>query len=331
MDLQYLLYLQENVRNEALNPFMMVISNIAIDFWLLAVFMCLYWCINKKTGLFILASYSISSLVNAVVKLSFCIYRPWIRDSSINPPRIPFGAKIIDAKRTASGYSFPSGHTQVFTSYFVSCAYLAWKKHKWLSILSLLAILVVAFSRNYLGVHTPQDVIVGFLLGSLSVYWGYIFVTRANDDKKSDTKLLISAVLIGIVSVIYFLFKNYPTEIGADGYLIVDPKSMMKDGFLGVGVWLGFNYGWYIEKYYVDFSTKGSLKTKIIRAIIGIATTYLVYHQVSNLYYAYLPKYCARMCQWMSMMLYITAVYPLIFNIIEKHSFTNNKNQIKGE
>lgn len=331
MDLQYLLYLQENVRNETLNPFMMEISNIAIGFWLLAVFMCLYWCVNKKSGLFILASYSISSLVNAVVKLSFCIYRPWIRDPNITPPQIPFGAKIIDAKRSASGYSFPSGHTQVVTSYFVSCAYLAWKKYKWLSILCLLAIFIVAFSRNYLGVHTPQDVIVGFILGSLSVFWGYNFINRTNQDKKSDTRLLIYAILIGIASILYFTFKNYPTELDEAGKLIVDPKDMMKDGFLGIGIWFGFNLGWYIEKYYVDFSTECSLVTKIIRAIIGIATTYLVYHQVSSLFYENMPKFCARMCQWTSMMLYIIAIYPLIFKFIERLFFKNNQKETKGD
>lgn len=318
MDLQYLLYLQENIRSESLNPFMMEVSNIAISFWLLAVFMCLFWCINKKAGLFILTTYSISSLTNAIVKLSFCIYRPWIRDSQIAPPMIKMADRIIDAKRTASGYSFPSGHTQVVTSYFASCIYLTWEKCKWLAILFLSAIFVVAFSRNYLGVHTPQDVVVGFILGSLSVYWANLFINRANQDKKSDLKLLIYAIIIGIVSILYFTFKNYPTALDAEGKLIVDPKNMMKDGFLGIGVWLGFNLGWFIEKHFVDFSTDCSTVCKILRAIIGVATVYLVYHKLGGLYYSYLPNYYARMCQWASMMLYILAIYPLIFKNIEK-------------
>ena len=318
MDLQYLLYLQENVRNDSLNPFMMEISNYAISFWLLAIFMCLFWCINKKAGLFVLTSYSISSLTNAIVKLSFCIYRPWIRDPRIAPPMIQIADKLIDAKRTASGYSFPSGHTQVVTSYFASCVYLTWFKHKFLTILFLLGIFVVAFSRNYLGVHTPQDVIVGFILGSLSVYWSYLFINRANQDKKSDFKLLIYAIIIAIVSILYFTLKNYHTALDAEGKLIVDPQKMVKDGFLGIGVWLGFNLGWFIEKHYVDFSTDCSTKCKIIRAIVGVATTYLVYYKLGSLYYDFLPNYYARMCQWTSMMLYIIAIYPLIFKSVEK-------------
>ena len=326
MDLQYLLFLQNNVRNETLNPFMMEISNIAISFELLAFFMCLYWCINKKAGLFILASYSISSIVNAIVKLSFCIYRPWIRDSSITPPMIPMANRIIDAKRTASGYSFPSGHTQVVTSYFVSGAFLVWLKHKWLSVLLLLAVFIVAFSRNYLGVHTPQDVIVGFILGSICVYWGYLFVNRTKQDIKSDKKLLINSILIAIVAILYFTYKNYPTTLGPDGKLIVDPQKMIKDGFLGIGVWLGFSLGWYIEKYCVKFTTDCSILTKIIRAIIGVITAYLVYKS-GSLYYKILPDYYARMCQWASMMLYTLAIYPLIFKNIEKLFVKDSKRE----
>ncbi len=325
MDLQYLLYLQENVRNDSLNPFMMEVSNIAISFWLLAIFMCLFWCINKKTGLFILTAYSISSLTNAIVKLSFCIYRPWIRDPRITPPIIKMADKIIDAKRTASGYSFPSGHTQVVTSYFSSCIFLTWKKYKWLTILFLLAIFIVAFSRNYLGVHTPQDVVVGFILGSLSVYWANLFINRANQDIKSDFKLLIYAIIITIVSILYFTLKNYPTKLNDAGELIVDPQKMIKDGFLGIGVWLGFNLGWFIEKHYVDFSTDCSITCKIIRAIIGVATVYLVFYKLGSCYYSFMSNYYARMCQWTSMMLYTIAIYPLIFKNIEKLFVKDNE------
>ncbi len=331
MDLQYLLFLQNNVRTESLTPYMMEISNIAISFWLLAVFLCIFWCINKKAGLFVLTTYSISSLTNALVKLSFCIYRPWIRDPRIAPPIIHMTNRIIDAKRTASGYSFPSGHTQVVTSYFSSCIFLTWKKYKWLTILFLLAILIVAFSRNYLGVHTPQDVIFGFILGSLSVFWSYLFINRTKQDKKSDLKLLVYAIIITIVSILYFTLKNYPTELDPEGKLIVDPQKMIKDGFLGIGVWLGFNLGWFIEKHYVNFSTDGSILCKIIRAIVGVTTVYLVFYKLGSLYYSFLPNNYARMCQWASMMLYTIAIYPMIFKFVESLFQKKNQNPTTDE
>ena len=317
MDIQYLLYLQENVRNEYLTPFFMEVSNIAISFWLMSVFLCIFWCFNKKAGLFILASYSYSSIVNALTKLTFCVYRPWIRDPNI----IPAGNAI----KSAGGYSFPSGHTQIVTSYFVSSAVLTWFKHKWFSILFVIAIILVAFSRNYLGVHTPQDVIVGFILGSLCVFGAYKFVNRTKQDKETDRKLLICSIIIGIISILYFLFKSYPIDLDAKGNLIVDPQRMMRDGFLGVGVWLGFNLGWYIEKHYVDFSTDCSLKIKIVRAIIGIITVYLIYSKLGSWYYNNMPVFWARLSQWFSMMFYSLAIYPMIFKYAEKTFLTNSQ------
>lgn len=323
MDLQYLLYLQENVRNETLTPIMMWFSNFAISFWLMAAIFCVYWCLSKKAGYFILASYTITSFLNGVVKLSFCIYRPWIRNPQIVPPIIG----NIDAKKTASGYSFPSGHTQLITAYFTSGAYLVWLKQKWLSILMIIVIFIVAFSRNYLGVHTPQDVVVGFILGCLSTYWAYLLINREKKDKKSDIKLLSYGIIIGIVALLYFIFKNYPTIIDAQGKPIVDPQKMMKDGFLCVGVWYGFILGWFLEKYYVKFKTDGSITIKIIKAIIGVATLYLMFYNLSSLFYKFIPSAWARLLQWFVTTFYAMVIYPLLFKFFEGKLSNNNKQE----
>ena len=103
---------------------------------------------------------------------------------------------------------------------------------------------------------------------------------------------------------------------------------MIKDGFLGIGVWLGFNLGWFIEKHYVDFSTECSILTKIIRAIFGVVTVYLIFYMLGSYYYKILPNFYARMCQWASMMLYTLAIYPIIFNFIEKR-IQANQNKTK--
>ncbi len=309
LDLQYLLFLQNNVRTDNLTPFMMGVSNFAISFGLMAAIFCIFWCVDKKSGYFMITSYCITSLINSLVKLSFCIYRPWIRDPHI----VPAG----DAIKSAGGYSFPSGHTQIITASFASGAVLTWMKQKWFSILLFIIIFTVAFSRNYLGVHTPQDVIVGFILGLLSVIWAYKLQNREKKDKKSDFKLLLYGIIIGIVSILYYTYKNYPTSFDSEGKLIVDPIRMMKDGFLSTGLWMGFLLGWFIEKYYINFTTNCSVPIKLARAVFGVGSLYLVYFKIGRLFYQLMSNCWANFFKWFLMIFYVMAIYPLIFKFVE--------------
>ena len=104
MDIDYLLMLQrfrERI-NGILTPFMELVSLFAISF-LILIPAFIYWCTDKRIGLYALSTYALSSVLTVVIKLTACVYRPWIRDSRI----IPAG----DSVRSATGYSFPSGHT----------------------------------------------------------------------------------------------------------------------------------------------------------------------------------------------------------------------------
>ncbi len=68
------------------------------------------------------------------------------------------------------GYSFPSGHSMINMSLWLTIAYIISKeggKRKLTYGLSLLYIAAMGFSRLYLGVHWPTDVIGGFIMGYL--------------------------------------------------------------------------------------------------------------------------------------------------------------------
>ncbi|MEE3324587.1 MAG: phosphatase PAP2 family protein, partial [Methanosphaera sp.] len=66
-------------------------------------------------------------------------------------------------------YSFPSGHTSTSTAmaYVLSCEYKRW-------ILMSIPV-IVGFSRLYIGVHYPSDVLGGFLLGLVIAYMAEYF------------------------------------------------------------------------------------------------------------------------------------------------------------
>ena len=160
MDIEYLLFLQNwrNATNNMLTPFMEWISLFAVTY-LILIPIFVYWCLDKKKGLYVLASYGMGIALNAVVKLTACIYRPWIRDARV----LPAG----DAITTATGYSFPSGHSSTASLIYGGLAVVSWnpKKTRIFAVIAIICMLITGFSRNYLGVHTPQDVCVGLTLG----------------------------------------------------------------------------------------------------------------------------------------------------------------------
>ena len=112
----------------------------------------IYWCISKDFGAYFLMGWSGNRLVNGMLKVTVCAYRPWIRDVRV----VPYGDSIT----TATGYSFPSGHTMNAATVFGGGVVRKDIPRALHAVLGLL-VLLVAFSRNYLGVHTPQDVLVG--------------------------------------------------------------------------------------------------------------------------------------------------------------------------
>ena len=117
MDIDYLLLLQnlrEGVLGGALNDFANFLSDMVLSPWPLMIGAFIYWIVDKRAGSFFFMNYAFSKLVNEVIKLSCCIYRPWIRDSRV----LPAG----DSKTTATGYSFPSGHSNLSVSSYGSLA-----------------------------------------------------------------------------------------------------------------------------------------------------------------------------------------------------------------
>ena len=118
----------------------------------------------------------------------------------------PFADGKITAMRaeTATGYSFPSGHTQNFATWSFALA-LHFKKH-WMSCLAAILTLLMGFSRMYLGVHYPSDVIVAVVLGvGLSALGNYLFA-KVKDTKK----LYLGAFLVLTPFIVYFLCVAEP-------------------------------------------------------------------------------------------------------------------------
>ena len=105
MDMEILLRLQEfrNGAGAILADFLSKMTFLGELNTAIVIMSIIYWSVSKELGTYLMMGWSGNRLVNGVLKVTFCAYRPWIRDARIQP----YG----NAKTTATGYSFPSRHT----------------------------------------------------------------------------------------------------------------------------------------------------------------------------------------------------------------------------
>ena len=127
MDIEYLLLLQNfrQATGDVLTPLMEAVTELAASPLLIGLVAFVYWAVNKPLGSFLMLNYTGSTLLNQTVKLGVCAYRPWVRDARV----IPVASAIGDA----TGYSFPSGHSQSATAYYGSIALWFGKKRRWVA------------------------------------------------------------------------------------------------------------------------------------------------------------------------------------------------------
>ena len=317
LDIRYLLFLQDfRTRiNDAWTPFMEFVSTFATRYLILAV-MFIYWAVNKRSGLYTIAAMCLTLGINQVVKLTACVYRPWIRDQRI----IPAG----DAITSATGYSFPSGHTATAAPIFGGMAVTSDKKHRWFPVICVLGILLVAFSRNYLGVHTPQDVFVAITESVLClIIMSRIFSYLDQNPEKEDL-FLLAGILFSTVSLIYITFKPYPLTY-VDGKLLVDPQKMMNDGYGDLAFLCAFCLGRYIERKWIQFTPTGLSAKGIIVCIIGMVLFVLLNNNIGAPLDQLLGSHWGHFMWRMITILYYMALYPAVIRLVMNRTWNEER------
>jgi len=227
----------------------------------------IYWCVSKEFGEYLLMGWSGNRIVNGILKVTACAYRPWIRDARIIPD--------ATAIKTATGYSFPSGHTMNAATTFGGGA-VRRDLPKLLRALLFIMLVLVAFSRNFLGVHTPQDVVVGSVLGVLVMAGTVRLMAWLRAHPEKDIPVAAAGIGIAIAVAAYAMLKSYPADYDADGKLLVDGAKMALDTFKGVGYCGGFLIGWILERRLVRFTTDVPMQQRVLRAVAGLMGWYVL-------------------------------------------------------
>ncbi|MDR0464059.1 MAG: phosphatase PAP2 family protein, partial [Treponema sp.] len=164
----------ESIRSPFLDTVFGLITRLGEETIAIVVLCAIFWCISKRAAYGIGIAYFLSGLTVQGMKIIFRIERPWIADPTLNP--------VHSALDHATGYSFPSGHTQSATALLGALG--AQVKQTPVKVTLFLFAVLVAFSRMYLGVHTPLDVTVSLLVTLLLVFLAVKFFTGAEVDRK---------------------------------------------------------------------------------------------------------------------------------------------------
>ncbi len=275
---------------------------------IIAIMAIIYWCVNKDLGNYLLLGFAGNRLLNGFLKITFCIYRPWIRD-----PRIaPYG----DAIKTAGGYSFPSGHTMNASTLFGGLS-LRKEVSKSGRAMLIIATLLVGLSRLFLGVHTPQDVLVGLCLGLCMMFFTLKLTEYISKNPGKDTLVFCMGFVISVLIVVYSLVKKYPQDYDAHGKLIVDGAKMAMDSLKGVGYAMGIIAGWYLERRFVRFNTDISLGKRIGRGIFGLISYYVVCLIIAPVFNGLFPGAIGSVLSCFLQLFYVTFIFPLFMKLFE--------------
>lgn len=311
MDIAYLLLLQ-NFREATQNVFSTFFSKITLlgeEYLPYLLMFCLYWCIDKQYGRRVIAGMGLGRIINGVLKASFCVYRPWIRDARV----IPYG----DSMKTASGYSFPSGHTTNATLGFGAAGW-HYRKKKALAFMFFLLVALVMLSRNYLGVHTPQDVIVGAAATFFAIFLGYRLMDWADKGENRLVVLVVCSALISVAVLFYYIHKPYPIDYDAAGKLIVDPNSMIPNSYGDMGMFVCAFLGLVLEKKFANFTTQVSLEDKMLRFAVG-GLGYAFCKAVGTAFFKLLLGAAwGELLGKGLMVLYAVGIHPILFTLWEK-------------
>ena len=311
MDIGILLALQDfrNGTGAFLAGFLSKMTWLGETGTVIVILALIYWCVSKDFGAYFLMGWGSNRLVNGLLKVTVCAYRPWIRDARV----VPYGNSIT----TATGYSFPSGHTMNAATVFGGGAV---RKDIPLALRAVLGLLVllVGFSRNYLGVHMPQDVLAGAVAGTLVMYLIMKLMQWVKNHPEKDLLVVIIGVGFAILVAVYAAVKPYPVDTDEAGRVLVEGAKMAKDTFKGVSWCVAVLTGWILERRFVQFSTSISMMKRITRLTFGLLSYYvvsLIFVPVIKDWISGVPGICVS-CYLQ--MLYVLFIFPWIFRRFEK-------------
>ncbi len=247
--LQVIVFVQQ-VHEPLLDRIFRAISFLGEEQFYLLFLTALMWAVNFRAGAGLAIAFLLSVYINSVTKDALDLPRPFELDPSVGLDR-------------ASGGGLPSGHAQ--NGLVVWGGLAAWAGRTWLWAVAVAIVLLLGFSRIYLGVHFPTDVLGGYLIGAVILL---LYLRWQDALPRTFAALPMSVQMLLAVLVPIVLAAAWPTG---------DTVSAM-------GTLAGLSVGLVLTHRYVTFDTGGSWWQRAVRFLVGAAGLILIYVGLSAVF-----------------------------------------------
>lgn len=292
------LYALESIRTPWLDTVMAAITHLGEETVFMVAALFVFWCVSKRHGYYLLAIGFAGTVLNQFLKLLFRIPRPWVLDSDFT---------IVESARAqATGYSFPSGHSQNAIGTFGGIA--RFTRRKWVRVAAIMVAVLVPLSRMYLGVHTPLDVGVAAVIAVALVFALYPLMERS--DSRHGVMGAVLAVMLAL-AVGYLLFVSlYPFPADVDA---ANLASGVENAWKLLGATVGMLVGWWLDVRFIHFDTRAVWYVQLIKLVGGLALLLGIRAVLKAPLAAALGAGAGGAVRYGVMVLFAAAVWPMVF------------------
>ena len=249
------------LRTPLLDTVMQLVTELGGETLFMLLMLTVFWCVDKNKGYFLMLLCFTGTAANQALKITFCIPRPWVLDPSFS---------IVESARAgATGFSFPSGHTQNAVAGYGGLACVT--KRLWVRAVCLLLTVLIPFSRMYLGVHTPLDVGVSFVLAWVLV----LVLSPLLEEIRHRGEVLLRAWLVMLVPAVLFLLYALSVRAGASGDR-ANFDHAVKTAWTMLGLVLGAIVSVAADRGYTRFETQAVWWAQALKVVLGLGLTLAV-------------------------------------------------------
>ena len=298
------LYILEGLRTPLGDAFFSAITHLGEETLFIVFGLLLFWCVDKWQGYYLLATGRSGTVINQFLKLWFRIPRPWVKD--------PNFTIVESARAEATGYSFPSGHTQSSVGIFGALA--RWNKQRWLRVLCVVLCVLVPLSRMYLGVHTPADGGVSIVVALVLIFGIYPVIQRAIRQPRAMRMLLAVMVAGAVANVAYVSLYPLPADVDVSNL-----EHGMGNAYKMLGCMLGVWATFECDLRWTKFDTKAPLLGQARKLALGFARLRAIKSGgKAPLQALFANDYLADGLRYLLMVIFAGCIWPLTFRFFAK-------------